>query len=61
MSVVERLNAIDEIIEALKVREKRLDEIVSRLDWSVTRGVGEALVAHDIAGKELKAGGLWEG
>ena len=61
MSVVEKLNAIDEIIEALKIREKRLDEIVSRFDWGVTRGVEGGLVAHGIAGNELKQGSLWEG
>jgi hypothetical protein len=61
MSVVDKLNAIDEIIEALKICEKRLDEIVYRFDWGVTKSVEGALVAHCIAGNELKQGNPWEG
>jgi len=60
MSVVDKLNAIDEIIEGLKVREKRLDEVVSRFGLGVIRGVEGGPLAHGIAGNELKQGSLWE-
>jgi Glu-tRNA(Gln) amidotransferase subunit E-like FAD-binding protein len=53
MSVVDKLNSIDEIIEVLKLREKRLDEIVSRLDSRATERVGEALGALDVAGNKI--------
>ena len=53
MSVVEKLNSIDEIIEVLKLREKRLDEIVSRLDPSTTERFGRTLETLDVAGNKI--------
>jgi hypothetical protein len=59
MSIVDKLNAIDQVIEVLKLREKRLDEIVSRLDSRASEvGVGGALGGPDAEGNKIPLGHL---